>query len=181
MKGFGWVLALWLMAGTASAESALYRQVDEQGRVHWSDLPQGERHTLPTPSVIHLDAPSGQHVIRTPVSSCQRLTLVLPAPERPIALAEAASGIALRVECLPSLSDPLRVQLRVDGQLSQSPLHTTVFLLPGLAPGRHRLQAELVDREGRIRRSSPVLSVQVVESPSDVCTSECQRASRDAQ
>ncbi|RKR03338.1 uncharacterized protein DUF4124 [Kushneria sinocarnis] len=160
-------LAALLLAATAAADTAFYRQVDDQGRVYWSDRPQGERRLPAAPRVL---APAegevrGAAPPGTVWRGCTRLSLTLSSPERSITPHEAATGIALRLRCHPSLAAGVRVQLTVDGRLHQSPLHATAFLVRGLAAGSHQLRAELVDGAGRVRQRSARLTLHVAAAP----------------
>ncbi len=69
----------------------------------------------------------------------------------------AAGNIAVDLGIEPGLREDHRVRLLVDGQVSQSAMHTSAFMVPNMNPGEHVLQAELLDAGGEVRhRTSPV-------------------------
>ncbi|GAB2723372.1 hypothetical protein GCM10027172_17130 [Halomonas garicola] len=139
----------------------VYRVVDEAGNVTFTDdaesggsevalkpLQGGSASTSNTPSEASPGAPFmpyDRFVIDRPASAA---TL----PEAPF---------PVEVEVLPALRADHQIRLLVDGSLSQSALRSEAFWVPRLAPGRHRLQAELLDAQKRVRHRTPELEVRV--------------------
>lgn len=82
----------------------------------------------------------------------------IASPEQETTLPTGAAGNAqVRLAIRPDLRDDHRVRLLVDGQVSQSAMHTDTFLLSNLNRGEHRVQAELLDASGAVRhRTSPL-------------------------
>lgn len=74
----------------------------------------------------------------------------------------AAGNVQVLLNIQPALRKDHRVRLLLDGQVSQSAMHTTTFMLSNLNRGSHQLQAELLDASGRVRHRTPaqVLHVQ---------------------
>ncbi|MCP1326417.1 DUF4124 domain-containing protein, partial [Halomonas sp. 707D4] len=85
---------------------------------------------------------------------------VIESPAAGALIAGATTPVEVRIE--PPLRDDHRVQLRVNGELSQSALHSSAFWLAGLSGGRHRLQAELVDGQGRVQHRTEAVSIEVI-------------------
>lgn len=64
---------------------------------------------------------------------------------------------AVEVVIAPPLRSDHQVRLLVNGEISQTALHSDVFWLTGLSAGRHELQAELLDSSQRLQhRTTPV-------------------------
>ncbi|WP_367399073.1 DUF4124 domain-containing protein [Halomonas sp. 707D7] len=158
----------WLVPGVAVALAAMaveaqtvYRVTDAQGNVTYTDDPErgGEAVTLaPLPSV----SPSAPATPRAspgqPFMPYDRF--VIESPAAGALIAGATTPVEVRIE--PPLRDDHRVQLRVNGELSQSALHSSAFWLAGLSGGRHRLQAELVDGQGRVQHRTEAVSIEVI-------------------
>ncbi|MED5500352.1 MAG: DUF4124 domain-containing protein, partial [Pseudomonadota bacterium] len=70
-------------------------------------------------------------------------------------------NVQVQLAIEPELQPGDRVQLRVDGEVSQSPMHTSVFALSQLERGEHQIQAELLDAQGRVRLSTPAITLYV--------------------
>ncbi|MCX2524170.1 DUF4124 domain-containing protein [Larsenimonas rhizosphaerae] len=163
-KGAG-IAALLLLAGAWGAQAAtVYRTVDEQGQVHFSDhpLPGGNPVSVPTPGVV----PAVPRGMATPSASVQqdaasayrRFVIDSPANESTIPPGYAGD-IQVSVTVVPALEKVHRVRLMLDGRVSQSALHATVFMVSGVERGEHTLQAEMLDRQGNVLRRTPPVTV----------------------
>jgi len=165
-------LLLALVPVIASA-ATVYRHVDEQGNVSYSDRPDsGEAVTLSPLTVVPAtpDA-SSSSLSSSPRSSARNSnsqpaappflpysTFRIASPKNEQTLPTGYAGnVQVELSIEPELRDDHRVRLLVDGQISQSAMHSPVFMVTGLERGEHQLVAELLDADGRVRhRSEPV-------------------------
>lgn len=165
-------LLLALMPLAASAET-VYRHVDEQGNVSYSDRPQrGEAVTLSPLTVVPAPPQAPSSSASNGVSNAQRsgsiqsaaspflpyTTFRIASPKQEQTLPTGYAGnVQVELSIEPELRDDHQVRLLVDGQISQSALHSTAFMVIGLERGEHQLVAELLDADGQVRhRSEPV-------------------------
>ena len=82
-----------------------------------------------------------------------RFTIVNPANSSAV----RGGMTPVEVQVVPPLRDDHHIQLRVNGELSQSALHSDAFWLAGLPVGAHHIHAELLDSQGRVQhRTDPV-------------------------
>ncbi|WP_445156629.1 DUF4124 domain-containing protein [Halomonas sp. E14] len=170
------LLILWLMAASAFA-TTIYRTVDAQGNVIFSDNPErgGEAVQLAPLTVVPASAGERRSVVaprvegiapRVPAAPGQPFmpydTFRIFSPRQGAALPASHAGnlqVALLIE--PPLRTDHQVRLLVDGRVSQTALHTSAFMLSNLASGRYELQAELLDARGEIRHRTPPVSLVV--------------------
>ncbi|WP_245392579.1 DUF4124 domain-containing protein [Salinicola halimionae] len=173
-----WMMGLiaWvgLMAGivspmiVSSAQAAsVYRHVDAGGNVVYSDEPQaGHRVDLKPITVVD---PTKPETRTRPVETAtapetaidyERFTIASPRNQQTLPTGQAGN-VQVQLSIEPALQRGDRVQLRVDGEVRQSPMHTSVFALSQLERGEHRLQAELVDAQGRVRLATPTVTLYV--------------------
>ena len=168
-------IALGLLVTTSSAlATTIYRTTDAQGNVTFTDRPDrgGEEVELAPLTVV----PSRGEVRRTepeeverreaprrdpqapgqPFMPYDRFRIVSPGHEETLPVGYAGDvEVELGIE--PALREDHRVRLLVDGEVSQSAMHTSAFMLTGLYRGERVLQAELLDASGEVRhRSEPV-------------------------
>jgi len=68
---------------------------------------------------------------------------------------------AVEVAIAPPLRDDHQVRLIVNGEISQTALHSDVFWLTGLPAGQHELQAELLDSSQRLQHRTPAVTITV--------------------
>ncbi|SHF40700.1 protein of unknown function [Modicisalibacter ilicicola DSM 19980] len=172
------VMLLGIGLPLASIEAAtVYRTTDAQGNVVFTDKPieGGQRIELQSLTVIPSAEPASSSDAAEPrkkasstssSSSSRRVggpfmpysTFRIASPEDGYTLQTGYAGdIAVDIGVEPALRKDHRIRLLVDGEVSQSAMHTQAFLLNGLNRGEHTLRAELLDAQGRVRhRSEPV-------------------------
>lgn len=173
MRGFipigGWTV---LMVGACLSVSLaqatpVYRSVDAQGNVTYSDRPVGERVEVePVTTVPSLSSPETPErapagvVPRTEAprtfTPYDRLHITAPADESTLPTG-AAGDTQVSVALSPELHEGHRLRLLVDGEMRGAAQRATTFRLNDLVRGEHTLRVELIDAEGRVRqRSAPV-------------------------
>lgn len=170
-------LLLGISLPWAGLEAAtVYRSTDAQGNVVFSDQPvgNGERIELkpltvvPSPEPATAPTPAGQQSADSATPRDGDVAAIGPfmpystfrilSPQNGQTL-PTGRGVNVQVELDidPDLRDDHRVRLLLDGEVSQSAMHTKVFMLTNLDRGEHVLQAELLDADGQVRhRSAPV-------------------------
>nr|WP_297462281.1 DUF4124 domain-containing protein [uncultured Halomonas sp.] len=170
-------LILGLGLPLASLQAAtVYRTVDAQGNVIFSDKPieNSERVELepltvvpspePQPMTSSDDEASGDTPSRDDASRASGgpfmpySTFRIVSPQDGATLPTGYAGnVQVELDIDPDLRDDHRVRLLLDGQVSQSAMHTKAFMLTNLERGEHQLRAELLDASGNVRhRSAPI-------------------------
>lgn len=158
------LLCLWV---SAAQSQTVYRVVDEQGNVTFTDNPErgGEVMTLaPLPSVSTspppvTSSPRRQGHPGQPFMPYDRFVIEVPRAEASL----QNDHTAVVVNVAPPLREDHRIQLRVNGEISQSALHSDAFWLAGLAAGQHQLQAELLDSAGRVQHRTDQVSIFIAD------------------
>ncbi|MGM0981844.1 MAG: DUF4124 domain-containing protein [Pseudomonadota bacterium] len=171
------ILALGLSVSLLAQAQNIYRSTDAQGNVVFTDNPErggeevdlepltvvpsrGEVSEGEAPAVIDgggsersdgRSAGSGQ-----PFMPYDSFTILSPGQEETLPTG-AAGNVQVALGIQPNLREDHRVRLLMDGQISQTAMHTDTFMLNNLNRGEHVLQAELLDASGAVRhRTSPV-------------------------
>ena len=160
------LLLLLLCACTASAQ--VYKWVDEDGVVHYSDqpVPGAERIDLPTRSSAPPAAAAARPAAATPAArpapasrpaapfSYTSLSVASPAAEQ--TLWNIGGQLTVNLSLQPGLRDGDRVRLYFDGTASETQLGLS-FQLQEVWRGEHNLQAEVIDANGQLMiRSEPI-------------------------
>lgn len=164
------VVSVWFAGSAATATAqTVFRVTDEHGNVTFTDnpgrggevlelaplpgLPPALRATMPshqttTPAAERPRGSPGQ-----PFMPYDHFTITLP--QQGTQLQEGMTAVEVLIA--PPLREDHQVRLLVNGEISQTALHSDVFWLTGLTAGRHELQAELLDSRQRLQhRSVPV-------------------------
>ncbi|MDR5890963.1 MULTISPECIES: DUF4124 domain-containing protein [Halomonas] len=165
-------LALGLAMSLPAVAQTIYRTTDAQGNVVFTDDPGrgGEAVELDPLTVVPSrpvqplsSASSGRPESTTRYGEPGQPFMpydvfAIASPEQQTTLPTGAAGnVQVQLAIRPDLRDDHRVRLLVDGQVSQSAMHTDTFLLSNLNRGEHRVQAELLDASGAVRhRTSPL-------------------------
>ncbi|APX94659.1 DUF4124 domain-containing protein [Halomonas sp. 1513] len=169
------LLVALLGAASSAHATSIYRTTDAQGNVVFTDNPErgGEQVELNPLTVV----PSGQRApatapqpvpeatspsasptesLSSPFMPYSTFRIASPRNEETLQTGEAGNlQVELGIE--PALREDHRVRLLVDGAVSQSAMHSDVFMVGNLERGERVLQAELLDSRGEVRhRSAPV-------------------------
>ncbi|WP_224424443.1 DUF4124 domain-containing protein [Modicisalibacter sp. MOD 31.J] len=164
----GLVMGLaWSMAQAAT----VYRTTDAQGNVVFTDRPvdDAQRVDLAPLTVVPSASPSStpsaapsretsssRRAIGQPFMPYTTFRIASP-PDGKTLPTGAAGNVQVMLDIEPDLRPDHKVRLLVDGNVSQSALHTSAFMLTNLDRGEHTLRAELLDGDGKVRhRSAPV-------------------------
>lgn len=152
-----------LAAGAVLAQA--YKWVDEDGVVHYSDVPRegAEQIQLPAdgrrPQRPAYSAPIQSQTVATEdenaaptVFTYESIEIVAPAPEETLWNIEGVLNVALRVS--PALRPEDQVRVYFDGE--EQMVSGTNFQIQEVYRGVHNIQVEVVDSTGRLMvRSLP--------------------------
>ncbi|MGO2131825.1 MAG: DUF4124 domain-containing protein [Halomonas sp.] len=184
------LLSLGFAATQAMQEAqaqSIYQTIDRHGNVTFTDHPGhgGKQIHLPplpllpamapqqvAPAAVALQPVSGsgsgpesepgQSPTRPGLPFMPYDTFSISTPVNSQTLPLGAAGNAqVLLNIQPALRKDHRVRLLLDGQISQSAMHTTTFILSNLNRGSHQLQAELIDASGTVRHRTPAQIIHV--------------------
>ncbi|MEN7344278.1 MAG: DUF4124 domain-containing protein [Pseudomonadota bacterium] len=165
---------LLLFAALASAQQ-VYRWVDENGVVHYSDQPpadQSEADLVDVDGGSSFTAPTPAPPVRRP----QRTTpnnggidvqlpdddqgqiyeqVIIESPESQQVLWNIATRLPVRVNVEPALALGDQIQWKLDGQAIGSPQTLNQTVLTPVYRGEHRLEAEIIGEDGEVKFRSP--------------------------
>ena len=159
--------ALLILALPATAE--MYRWVDEQGKVHFSDKPKGDNAESYQPKTELLTVPSAQGGGLQPLSrpapsgpvKYKNLQISAPANDH-VFTPDKTASIAVSIDLQPGLmsSEGHMLSLFLDGELYAKGSKMS-FNLTGLHRGTHTVEAVITDARGKKLKSSGVVSFHV--------------------
>ena len=164
-----------LMANSSWAAGEIYKTVDKNGNVVYTDQPQegAEKVKLkPLPTVPSFPtnttgSNSTNDVSRSLEENIQkpfqydRIDVFLPEAENGNAIRTNSGDFTVIANLAPRLVPRHRMQLLVDGVIEGSPRAANVFNLKNIDRGTHQLQIEVLDGDGRIIQRSAMKSISV--------------------
>lgn len=161
-----WIL-IFALLGTAAHAGTVYRWVDEDGTVHYSDSPRSGAETveLRQPNVYEapknlpkIESRSGQP--EADQAGYQRLAITSPEPDS--AFWDNQGNFTLRLSLEPALDTAAGHSIRVslDGEV-QGTTQKLQWQFTGVNRGTHSVRAEVVDESGRVLIQSDPVSFQL--------------------
>ena len=160
-----WILVALLMSCALGAHAEeVWRWVDENGVVHYSDRPRAgaERVELDRPQTYTPPALPAPRQNAAPAQSNAEaanaytgVSVVSPAAGE--MLRNIAGDLTVQVEVQPGLAPGHQLRVTLDGQRVETPPGATQFTISEVYRGEHRLSVSVVDENGReLVSSEPV-------------------------
>lgn len=163
-------LALLLLSTSVLADGGkLYRYVDPNGTVHFTDQPpnRGAKPYLldssrPNIAKKKWDDAAAVEIVRKATRFAVHWSL--PSPGQ--TYASAKEGLLVVVSVMPGLAKGFGINFQVDGKnQSPRPIDDIKATLHGIGAGRHELVAVLLNRNGaELARSTPI-SIEIKDAP----------------
>lgn len=151
------ISALLLLSLPAWANATAYKGVDADGRVIYSDqpLPNAEPIALPSRSSDNETAAASNPQDAGFLGPYQQFEILAPVTGETLESPDGQVQVSLILD--PPLEADHRLEVRVDGTPVAGLDGRTQFVLQGLPPGSHQLQATILDPTG----ASVALATQV--------------------
>jgi len=151
------LVALASHAWAAEKSKKLYRWVDAQGNVHYSDEPQKGATEIPMPEVttIKMKPPKlidlSQNVGKNQQQSKKEdyISLKMASPVDGAIITNEAGHLDITVSLLPGLQQDDKLRFFLDGKPLEKDQTSTTLSVDGLATGEHNASVIVVDKNGQ--------------------------------
>lgn len=150
-------LSLALTVALAASGDPVYKWVDDQGNVHYSDKPQPGAKKITLPASVTYKAPDMGGLRpkpETPPPASTYSSFVISAPQSEITLLNVTS-VTVTVSSTPPLQYGDKITLSVDGQ-SKGPGDSPSATFDNLDRGEHMVTATLQQANGKTLTATPV-------------------------
>ena len=166
---FACLLTALLTPLSGIAESSIYRTVDADGNVVFTDAPpaspqsQSERvqvqrtNTAPPPPVVERP-----EKVATPTAAKTSWTVVITAPANETTIPMGPGNFSVNAEVKPALGAGQRLQLLMDGAPHGEPRQDGAWQLTNVFRGEHKLSVSVVDTAGKSLATSEPVTVYVM-------------------
>ena len=155
-------LLLLLYTLSSFAQGAVYKSVDEQGNVTYTDTQPGkqsEEVELKPITPVKFDPPKPVKIQSAPPTQKKKksekvysvLAITSPAND---ATVHNAGNFSVQVALSPELDSEHRIQLLLDGELIAPPQKTLSFQLSNIDRGTHTLRVEIISLEKKVVQST---------------------------
>jgi len=158
-------LLIFAFANAEAAESRIFKTVDEDGNVVFTDIPprevdSGEQIVVETPNSFAIEEAIGprEDWVVEPSEEGEEVafsykSLVIASPTDDEAVRENAGNVSVVAVVNPRLQRGHRIRLMMDGQQIQEGIQSS-FHLENVDRGTHNLTMEIIDDSGRVLISS---------------------------
>ncbi len=141
----------------AADTTPMYRVIDEQGRVTYTDSPPANSTSEPIklspintqPAAITPQTKQPEQVVGA-AYSVSRITQ----PAQNATIPPGQLDVIVQIELEPQLQSGHLVKLYHNGRLYGTPTSASSFSLTSLIRGQHQLQAEIIDADGNIKATT---------------------------
>ncbi|RYZ86782.1 MAG: DUF4124 domain-containing protein [Proteobacteria bacterium] len=152
-----------MIATTATAE--VYKTVDKQGRVTYTDLPPSDTKAkvveLPVINTVPETKPTQSVSTSTPVAPDIVYQLTIVAPEDGTNLTPGDRNVDISVSVSPGLNNGLMLSYFLNDSLIERTTESTITLTEP-PRGEHQLTVEVTDEEGKSFGKSPAVTIVVL-------------------
>ncbi|SHI21272.1 DUF4124 domain-containing protein [Ferrimonas marina] len=149
---------LFLLMITLPLSASVYKWTDEHGQVHYSDKPrEGAEQVEVDPSkisTVELPAPRPVVAQAEPESTQPDYRIALLDPQDEATIRDNNGQLDLQIQLEPDLQDGHRVQLLLDGEVVRTLGGGGSYALDNLTRGEHQLQAQVIDKNGKVLAST---------------------------
>ncbi|WP_461480586.1 DUF4124 domain-containing protein [Porticoccus sp.] len=163
--GYRLFFAFFLLCATAlPAAAQVYKTVDEQGNVTYTDKPPSDDNTaepvdLPAINTQPALQPRPAESKKTAEIGYKEVSILAPAQDATIPPGQL--NVVVQIFLEPALKPGHRVQLLHNGSPYGEPAYATSFSIDSLIRGEHSLQAQIIDENGAVVAQSGSRTIHV--------------------
>lgn len=151
------LLYLTFMLASAFAQANVYKWVDKDGKVHYSDEPQANAQLVElNEKTFNNIAPPAQP---RPITATQAIEEVryqvnIVSPSEEETLRNNNGDFDVTVELTPEINGQYLLALKIDGELVGAPQASNTFKLTNVDRGEHILVVDAMTQNGKVFASS---------------------------
>jgi uncharacterized protein YcfL len=162
------ILAALLSLTICASHAQIYRWVDSQGVVNYSDMPHAgaqavkdsdiQSYSTPLPSSSSTE-PAIEKQGDTKKSQHDYKKVVIIEPADQITIRNTQGYVLVKAEIQPKLFVGDNAQLIFDGTAQGSPQNTLSFELNGVNRGSHTIAIQVINSDGDVLKTSPAITI----------------------
>ena len=153
-------ISLILLLISFSTQAEIYRGVDEEGEVFYSDkeLPNSELIPTPTPNAIRMPKPEPKKPAAATIEAKTYKSFSIVSPANDATFKDNAGNLSVKLSIKPDLNVKKgdHIRLSIDNQVVIAKSTTKITQIPNVVRGNHSLKAELVSGSGKTIMSSSI-------------------------
>ena len=160
---------LWILFALCSicANAAIYKWIDKDGKVHFSDQPHPNAEQVQlnenTQNSVSIPAPKPLNITPVATSSTDQpqaqYQLRISSPQQEATIRSNSGELQVSVSINPKLASGHSLQLFIDGVAATELQASGVFQLHGIDRGEHQIEAKVVLQSGKVLASSSATTI----------------------
>lgn len=163
------LITMLCLAATHTGAATVYKKVDEQGNIIFSDTPMDDAETLnvqPVPTIkldkMRVPQPVERKEKPTTPTGYSSLTITSPQPEE--TFWNTGGSVDISVQTAPALQPNHKIQLLLNGEMRAGPSASQSFSFSNLFRGSYKSIAQVVDDKGNVLISSPTVTFHIKQA-----------------
>lgn len=151
------LICLTIMLTSAFAQATVYKWVDKDGKVHYSDEPQANAQVLElTEKTLNNIAPPAapKPITATQAIEEVRYQVEIVSPTEEATLRNNNGDFDVTVQLTPEIDGQYLLALKLDGKLIGTPQASNTFKLTNIDRGEHILVVDAMTQNGKVFASS---------------------------
>ncbi|MGZ9899710.1 DUF4124 domain-containing protein [Shewanella gaetbuli] len=148
-----------LLCISIASSAAVYRWVDENGKVHYTDEPKENAELVEinqnTQNTVELNAVKRNSPAQEKPKEQPTLELTIVSPIHEETIRSNEGKIDVTVGVAPRLPKGVLLALFVDGEIKAQPQTSTLFKLSGINRGEHTIVVKALDQNGKVLALTP--------------------------
>lgn len=153
-----------LMALSTSLQAEIYKWTDSDGNVHFSDKAHQGAETIQLPPVQTYsppkeEAPSAPVLNNASTNDVAYTSVAFVQPVDQATVRDNRGNFSVVINVEPTLDPDDKIQLLLDGNPIGTPKNTTALQLTGVNRGSHSLQAQILNSDGQVLKSSEIITI----------------------
>lgn len=157
-------LLIGLLAVTTSLQADIYKWTDSDGNVHFSDKQHQDAEIIKLPPIqVYSPQPQNeqpaQNSNQNPVRAIEYSSIQFNQPVDQATIWSNQGNFPINLDIEPELAPNDTLQLLLDGEPIGKPQNSTSFQLTGVNRGSHTLQAQILNAQGEVLKSSETITI----------------------
>lgn len=160
------LLTALLISGSATA-ATVYKKVDENGNLIFSDTPMDNAETIDVPPVPTLklnSTPKQPILLKDKPKAFKYEQVVITQPAHDETFVNNQGTVTIQVQVSPGLKPEHRLELLLNGVKRAGPSADTSFKFSNLDRGSYSASVQVVDAKGKVVIASPSVSFHIKRS-----------------
>lgn len=154
---------LWFYFLAAIVSAEVYKSVDEDGKVIYTDNPRGQQaiEKVELPSINSQPAIHVPPIENTQKAAATRYSIAIAAPASGAQIPTGQANVQVLANIQPFFDASHRIRFTHNGKSAGKPSKSPTLLLSNIHRGEHKVSAQLINKDGKVIARSKAVTFYV--------------------